>query len=246
MADVAERGHGSVQRDPRVIVALDVPTAAEALAFARRVTPALCRLKVGLELFTGAGPGVVGELAARGFDVFLDLKFHDIPTTVARACAAAAGLGVWMLNVHALGGVQMMQAARDALEKGSARRPLLIGVTVLTSHGAHTLSEIGVETDPATQVLRLAGLAHQAGLDGIVCSALEAGIMRVRFGTGFVVVTPGIRPAGTAADDQQRTMTPLAAVGQGADYLVIGRPITQAPDPVAALEEINIQLRSPL
>ncbi|MHB8348073.1 MAG: orotidine-5'-phosphate decarboxylase [Acidiferrobacterales bacterium] len=231
------------QKDPRVIVALDYPSRADALAFAGRVTPALCRLKVGLELFAAAGPGVVEELAARGFDVFLDLKFHDIPTTVARACAAASRLGVWMLNVHALGGIPMLEAARTALESG-ARRPLLIGVTVLTSHGAGTLSEIGLQSDPAAQVLRLAGLVQAAGLDGIVCSAQEAGILRVRFGADFVLVTPGIRPAGAAANDQQRTMTPLAAMRQGADFLVVGRPITQAPDPVAALDEINAQLRT--
>ncbi len=233
---------GPAQEGPRVIVALDYPSKADALAFAGRVTPTLCRLKVGLELFTAAGPGVVGELTARGFDVFLDLKFHDIPTTVARACAAAARLGAWMLNVHAFGGVEMLEAARAALETSTTRRPLLIGVTVLTSHSAGTLQEIGLQTDPATQVLRLAGLVQAAGLDGVVCSALEAGILRIRFGTGFVLVTPGIRPASAASDDQQRTMTPLAAVRQGADFLVVGRPITQAPDPVVALEEINSQL----
>ncbi|MDA8364047.1 MAG: orotidine-5'-phosphate decarboxylase [Gammaproteobacteria bacterium] len=242
MADFPQNAKG---KDPRVIVALDVPSAAEALAFAGRVTPALCRLKVGLELFSAAGPGVVEQLAARGFDVFLDLKFHDIPTTVARACAAAARLGVWMLNVHALGGTQMLEAARSALEKVPSRRPLLIGVTVLTSQGAGTLSEIGLDADPAAQVLRLAGLVQKAGLDGIVCSAQESGILRVRFGTGFLLVTPGIRPAGTASHDQQRTMTPLAAVRQGADFLVIGRPITQAADPVATLEAIDHELRTP-
>ena len=241
MADIPQdvKGNG-----PRVIVALDFPSAAEALAFAGRVTPALCRLKVGLELFSAAGPGVVEQLAARGFDVFLDLKYHDIPTTVARACTAAARLGVWMLNVHALGGTQMLEAARSALEKVPSRRPLLIGVTVLTSQGAGTLAEIGLDADPAAQVLRLAGLVQKAGLDGIVCSAQEAGILRVRFGTGFVLVTPGIRPAGTESHDQQRTMTPLAAVRQGADFLVIGRPVTQAPDPVATLMELDNELRS--
>ncbi|MHB8407530.1 MAG: orotidine-5'-phosphate decarboxylase [Acidiferrobacterales bacterium] len=246
MASISDGIAGPLRKDPRIIVALDFPSRADALAFAGRVTPALCRLKVGLELFAAAGPGVVEELAARGFDVFLDLKFHDIPTTVARACAAAARLGAWMLNVHALGGVQMLEAARTALEAGVTRRPLLIGVTVLTSHGAETLGEIGLPPDPAAQVLRLAGLVKTAGLDGIVCSAREAGILRVRFGTDFVLVTPGIRPSGIAPDDQQRTMTPLAALRQGADFLVIGRPITQAPDPVAALEEINNQLRAPL
>ncbi len=241
MADSAR-----VVGDPRVIVALDFPAAAEALAFAGRVTPSLCRLKVGLELFSAAGPAVVEQLVARGFDVFLDLKFHDIPTTVARACAAAARLGVWMLNAHALGGTQMLEAARGALEGTRSRRPLLIGVTVLTSHDAGTLSEVGLAADPAAQVLTLAGLVQKSGLDGIVCSAQEAGIMRVRFGAGFLLVTPGIRPAGTASHDQQRTMTPHAAVRQGADFLVIGRPITQAPDPVAVLEGIDNELRTRL
>jgi orotidine-5'-phosphate decarboxylase len=226
----------------RVIVALDLPDAASALAFAARVTPAQCRLKVGLELFTAAGPAVVSNLVARGFDVFLDLKYHDIPTTVARACAQAANLGVWMLNVHALGGMKMMQAARQAIG-GAAHRPLLIGVTLLTSHGDDDMHDIGLPRGTALHVERLAGLARTAGLDGVVCSPLEAAVLRRRFGRDFLLVTPGVRPAGGAADDQSRTRTPAEAVAEGADYLVIGRPITRAPDPMAALEAINREIQ---
>jgi len=240
----SEPGAGTAHREPRVIVALDYPSCADALAFVDRVTPAQCRLKVGLELFNAAGPTVVEQLTALGFDVFLDLKFHDIPTTVARACAAAARLGVWMLNVHTLGGRKMLEAARAALESVGPRRPLLLGVTVLTSHAAADLVELGLAGDPAVQVQRLAGLAHAAGVDGVVCSALEARVLRARCGEDFVLVTPGIRPQGAAPDDQQRTMTPVAAVREGSNFLVIGRPITRAPDPGAILEEINQQLRT--
>lgn len=227
---------------PRVIVALDFADAASALAFAARVTPAQCRLKIGLELFTAAGPAVVSNLAARGFDVFLDLKYHDIPTTVARACAQAANLGVWMLNVHALGGMKMMQAARQAIASVT-HRPLLIGVTLLTSHSDDDMNDIGLARGTALHVERLAGLAHTADLDGVVCSPLEAALLRRRFGRDFVLVTPGVRPAGGTADDQSRTRTPAEAVAEGADYLVIGRPITRAPDPMAALEAINREIQ---
>ncbi len=230
---------------PRVIVALDYPTASEALAFAARVTPQQCRLKVGFELFTGAGPAVIETLVQKGFDVFLDLKYHDIPNTVASACTAAARLGVWMLNVHTLGGQRMMQAAREAVDK-SARRPLLIGVTVLTSHSADDLHEIGLGDDTASQVLRLARLAKQSGLDGVVCSAHEAPRLHQDIGSDFCLVTPGIRPSGSAADDQQRSMTPAQAILAGAHYLVIGRPITQASDPLAVLAAIDRELRSPV
>lgn len=226
---------------PRVIVALDYPTLSEALVFAARVTPEQCRLKVGFELFTSAGPAVVEALMTRGFDVFLDLKYHDIPNTVASACTAAARLGVWMLNVHTLGGRDMLRAARDAIDRG-ARRPLLIGVTLLTSHSAQDLAAIGLPPDPAAQAARLAGLAKEAGLDGVVCSAREAAALRSAHGTNFCLVTPGIRPAGAAAGDQQRVMTPADAVRAGAHYLVIGRPITQAADPLAMLNAINQEL----
>lgn len=226
---------------PRVVVALDFPAAAAALALADRLAPDQCRLKVGKELFTRAGPQLVRELGARGFDVFLDLKYHDIPNTVAQACAAAADLGVWMINVHALGGRRMMQAARAALE-GGVRRPLLIAVTVLTSHAAEDLSEIGLPADPQKVASDLALLAHDAGMDGVVCSAQEAAALRRRLGADFLLVTPGIRTAGDAADDQRRITTPGMAVGQGASHLVVGRPITRAPDPLAALQAINREI----
>jgi orotidine-5'-phosphate decarboxylase len=229
---------------PRVIVALDFPAATEALKFAARVNPEQCRLKVGFELFTSAGPAVVEALVKKGFDVFLDLKYHDIPNTVAGACAAAARLGVWMVNVHALGGRRMLSAAREALDK-SAHRPLLIGVTVLTSHSASDLGEIGLVTDPAAQVARLARLVHESGLDGVVCSAQEAPRLRAEHGPGFCLVTPGIRPTGSVRDDQERVVTPADAVRQGAHYLVIGRPITQAADPLAVLTAVNRELAVP-
>lgn len=226
---------------PRVIVALDFPAAAEALAFAARLSPRECRLKVGFELFTSAGPALVETLVQKGFDVFLDLKFHDIPHTVARACAVAARMGVWMLNVHTLGGTAMMQAAREALET-NARRPLIVGVTVLTSHSAADLGELGLVEDSEAQVMRLARLAEQSGLDGVVCSAWEAPHLHAQFGPGFCLVTPGIRPLGSDPGDQQRVMTPFAAVQAGAHYLVMGRPITQVSDPMTVLAVINREL----
>jgi orotidine-5'-phosphate decarboxylase len=227
---------------PRVIVALDFADADSALAFAARVVPAQCRLKVGMELFTAAGPGIVANLVSRGFDVFLDLKYHDIPTTVARACAQAASLGVWMLNVHTLGGGKMLQAAREAVDHAK-HRPLLIGVTLLTSHGEDDLVGLGFKSGTEQHVERLAGLAQAAGLDGVVCSPQEAAVLRRRFGKDFLLVTPGIRPAGAATDDQQRTRTPAEAVAEGADYLVIGRPVTRAPNPLAALDAINREIQ---
>ncbi len=229
--------------DPRLIVALDYPEAAPALALAARLRPALCRLKVGKELFVAAGPGLVEELVGRGFQVFLDLKFHDIPHTVAQACKAAAGLGVWMLNVHASGGLAMMQAAREALE-GLPRRPRLIAVTVLTSLDRQELAQIGLDIAPEDQVLRLARLARRAGLDGVVCSAREAGLLRGELGPGFLLVTPGIRPVGSRSDDQRRILTPIQALQAGADYLVVGRPITGAADPVAALQSMHAEIVS--
>ena len=223
---------------PRIIVALDYASAEAALACAARLSPTLCRLKVGMELYTAAGRRLVEELIDQGFDIFLDLKYHDIPTTVAKACDAAARLGVWMLNVHTLGGYAMLQAARDAVDT-APRHPLLVGVTLLTSHGSADLLAIGLPADARSQVERLAGLAHKAGLDGVVCSAQEARKLRTKFGAGFVLVTPGIRPAGSPLDDQQRVLTPLEAMEQGSDYLVIGRPITQAYDPQRKVQEIQ-------
>jgi orotidine-5'-phosphate decarboxylase len=224
-----------------VIVALDFPDVAAALALFSRLHPDQCRLKVGFELFTVAGPALVEQLVAKGFDVFLDLKFHDIPNTVASACAAAARLGVWMLNVHALGGRRMLTAAREAVEK-SPRRPVLIGVTVLTSHSRDDLEDIGLAVTPGEQVLRLAALVKDSGLDGVVCSAQEATRLRTEHGPGFCLVTPGIRPAGSARGDQERIVTPVEALRAGSDYLVIGRPVTQAADPLAVLAAINQEL----
>lgn len=228
-----------------LIVALDFPDAAQALAIARILDPARCRLKVGKELFCAAGPAVVESLQKLGFSIFLDLKFHDIPNTTAQACLAAARLGVWMLNVHAGGGVKMMRAAREALDQFSGPRPLLIAVTVLTSLDETELRAIGVSDTLETQVLRLAALAHAAGLDGVVSSPLELTALRARFPQSFCLVTPGVRPAYAASDDQTRISTPHQALSHGADYLVIGRPITRAPDPQAALEAMLAEI-SPL
>ncbi|MFA6121186.1 MAG: orotidine-5'-phosphate decarboxylase [Sideroxydans sp.] len=225
-------------KDAKIIVALDYPQAAPALELVQRLEPSLCRLKVGKELFTVAGPQFVEQLQKRGFDVFLDLKFHDIPNTTAQAVKAAASLGVWMVNVHALGGRRMMETAREALANVS-NRPRLIAVTVLTSMAQEDLLGIGITASPAEMVLRLAGLAKDSGLDGVVCSAQEATALRQQCGKDFCLVTPGIRPANAAANDQSRIMTPRAALEVGSSYLVIGRPITQAVDPLAALKEIS-------
>lgn len=231
---------------PRIYVALDFPDAASALALVGRLDPAQCGVKVGKELFTAAGPGLVQALVERGFRVFLDLKYHDIPNTVAGACAAATRLGVAMLNVHASGGRAMLQAARAAADRaaGDAGRPapLLIAVTVLTSLSDADVREIGFAADASTLVVRLAQLARDCGLDGVVCSAQEAPALRRTCGAGFRLVTPGIRLAGAATDDQVRIVTPEAAVAAGADDLVIGRPIAQAADPLAVLTAINASL----
>ena len=227
---------------PRIIVALDYADAGDALTIVDRLDPTLCRLKVGKELFTRSGPELVRAVGRRGFDVFLDLKFHDIPNTVAQACRAAADLGVWMVNVHAQGGRKMMQAAREALVEYE-ERPLLIAVTILTSLGTEDLAEIGLSGSPADNVLRLATLTRDCGLDGVVCSPQEAGNLRQALGRGFQLITPGVRPAGAALDDQRRVMTPSQAIESGATYLVIGRPITQATDPVATLMAITAELQ---
>jgi orotidine-5'-phosphate decarboxylase len=227
---------------PRLIVALDMPDEKSALALAGRLSPRLCRLKVGLELYTACGPALIERLTALGYDIFLDLKFHDIPTTVARACERVAALGAWMMNVHCLGGEAMLKAARAAIDKANGRRPLLVGVTWLTSSGDDEMAQLGLAGNPETLVGRLARLAATAGLDGVVCSAREAQALRAAQGRGFVLVTPGIRPAGASRDDQQRTLTPGEAIAAGADYLVIGRPVTRAPDPCAVLEVINTEI----
>ncbi len=226
---------------PRVIVALDYASGGEALDFAQRLDPLRCRVKVGKELFTAAGPELVRQLAGHGFEVFLDLKYHDIPNTVASACKAAAGLGAWMINVHAGGGRTMMQAAREALA-GLAKPPKLIAVTVLTSMAAEDLREVGHDEAPEVLVERLARLAADSGMDGVVCSAQEAARLRKSCGPAFCLVTPGIRLADSASDDQKRIVTPQAAIAAGADYLVIGRPITRAADPLAVLERINADI----
>lgn len=224
--------------DPRIIVPLDFPEPRQALGFVEKLQPVLCRLKVGKELFTKAGPILVEKLIGKGFDVFLDLKYHDIPTTVARACAVAADLGVWMVNMHASGGTQMMSFAREELEKKSYR-PLLIGVTILTSMNEEALRELGYLCSVEEQVMRLAQLTHDAGLDGVVCSAQEVKMLRNNLGKDFKLVTPGVRPDGYDNNDQKRVMTPGQAINAGSDYLVIGRPITQAEDPVQVLKNIE-------
>ncbi len=225
----------------RVIVPLDFDNAAQALALAARLDPALCRVKVGKELFTAAGPEVVQDLHDRGFEVFLDLKYHDIPNTVAGACRAAARLGVWMVDVHASGGEAMLRAARAAIDS-SVHRPLLTAVTILTSLDDASLEGIGFSGGVERNVERLARLAESCGLDGVVCSAQEAPMLRRVVHAGFRLVTPGIRLAGADAHDQSRIVTPAEAVRLGADYLVIGRQITQSKDPAATLASIRKSL----
>ena len=236
--NTTKQGKGMMIDSPRILVAMDFDNPQSCLAMAERLDPKLCRLKVGKELFTAAGPQVVESLMGKGFDVFLDLKFHDIPNTTAKAVKAAAELGVWMVNVHASGGERMMAAAREELEKRSGRQPLLIAVTVLTSMSDADLHQTGIDTGAEQQVLHLAKLARQSGMDGVVCSAREAALLRAQLGEEFCLVTPGIRPADSQADDQRRIVTPSDAVNAGSHYLVIGRPITQAPDPVLACRTI--------
>jgi orotidine-5'-phosphate decarboxylase len=225
--------------DPKIIVALDFPSADAALRLVANLDPVKCRLKVGKELFTRSGPQLVQALQNHGFDVFLDLKFHDIPNTASAAVAAAADMGVWMVNVHASGGEKMMIACRERLQLFGADRPLLIAVTVLTSMNAGDLAGIGITDAPDVQVSRLAALTKNCGLDGVVCSAQEAPKLKIERGADFKLVTPGIRPLTADKGDQQRIMTPSDALKAGSDYLVIGRPITQAVDPLAALEAIH-------
>jgi len=221
----------------RIIVALDYSTERETMALVDRLEPSMCRLKVGKELFTRCGPAVVKQLVDKNFEVFLDLKFHDIPNTVAKACSAAADLGVWMLNVHALGGEKMMLAAKQAISDADA--PRLIAVTWLTSSGQAELDALGIKEHPQELVARLATMTRNAGLDGVVCSAQEAPVLRGNIGDDFLLVTPGIRLADSEKDDQCRVVTPEKAIQGGASYLVIGRPITQAEDPCKVLLTIN-------
>lgn len=228
--------------DPKIIVALDFPSQDPALALVDQLDPNKCRLKVGKELFTRSGPQLVKALQGRGFDVFLDLKFHDIPNTTSSAVAAAADLGVWMVNVHASGGEKMMVACRERLESFGADKPLLIAVTVLTSMSADDLAGIGITDSPEVHVSRLATLTRNSGLDGVVCSAQEAPRLKAEQGADFQLITPGIRPLSADKGDQQRIMTPTDALKAGSDYLVIGRPITKSADPLAALEAIHAEV----
>ena len=228
---------------PRIIVALDYPRADPALDLARRLDPQLCRLKVGKELFTAAGPAVVEALQTLGFEVFLDLKFHDIPNTVAAACRSGADLGVWMLNVHASGGEAMLIAAREAVQ-AVPHPPLLIAVTVLTSLDEQDLMAVGIDSSAREQVLRLAKLSARCALDGVVCAASDLGALHEQLPPGFLTVTPGVRPAGSESGDQKRVTTPAQAIELGASYLVIGRPVTQARDPVQALKALAAEVTS--
>jgi len=223
---------------PKVIVALDYPSADAALEMADKLNPALCRVKVGKELFTVAGPDVVKALMDKGFDVFLDLKFHDIPNTVSAAVKAAAHMGVWMVNVHASGGSRMMRAAREAVDSVPGNKTHLIAVTVLTSMSPDDLAETGIDKSPLEQVLYLADLAKQSGMDGVVCSAQETSAIREQLGDDFLLVTPGIRMPGDDAGDQRRVVTPHDALANGSSYLVMGRSITGATDPLAVLQKI--------
>ncbi|MBL1278331.1 MAG: orotidine-5'-phosphate decarboxylase [Ectothiorhodospiraceae bacterium] len=227
--------------NPKVIVALDFPSADEALSLARNLDPTQCRVKVGKELFTRAGPALVEQLQQLNFELFLDLKYHDIPNTTAQACRAAAELGVWMVNVHALGGRRMMEAAREAIDK-TQQPPLLIAVTILTSLEGPELAEIGLSGEPVDNVVRLARLAADSGMDGVVCSPKEVAALRETIEGDFHLVTPGVRPAGAAVGDQKRITTPEDAIRLGSSYLVIGRPITQAKDPLVALADINASI----
>jgi orotidine-5'-phosphate decarboxylase len=228
--------------DPKVVIALDYDNKQTALNFIDQLDPTSCRLKIGKEMFTHFGPDFVKEVVAKGFDVFLDLKFHDIPNTVAKAVKAAAELGVWMVNVHASGGRKMMEAAKESLKSMGNDAPILIAVTVLTSMDESDLKELGITFSPEEQVKRLAILTKKAGLDGVVCSSHEAPMLKALLGKEFKLITPGIRPEGSDVGDQKRIKTPKQALQSGSDYLVIGRPITQANDPQQVLREINANL----
>ncbi len=231
-----------MQVDPKIIVALDYDNQQDAMFMAQCLDPQRCRLKVGKELFTIAGPELIKSLHQLGFEVFLDLKFHDIPNTVAKAVLAAAKLGVWMVNVHASGGSEMMETTIAAMQTAGGKQPLLIAVTVLTSMDAHGLRETGINQTPAERVLELAKLTQNSGLAGVVCSAQEAQLLKQQLGSEFILVTPGIRPAFASVGDQKRIMTPAQAIAAGSDYLVIGRPITQAEDPMQALRLIEAEI----
>ncbi|KTD98279.1 MULTISPECIES: orotidine-5'-phosphate decarboxylase [unclassified Pseudoalteromonas] len=233
----------SFENSKKVLIALDYDDQETALAFVKQLSPDTCRLKVGKEMFTYFGPEFVKELIELGFDVFLDLKFHDIPNTVAKAVTAAAKMGVWMVNVHASGGFEMMTKAKVALEPFGDKAPILIAVTVLTSMDESELKRLGINKSPQEQVIYLAKLAKEAGLDGVVCSAQEASVLKAELGEYFKLVTPGIRPEGSDAGDQKRIMTPKQAIEAGSDYLVVGRPITKASNPVKVLQDVNESIK---
>lgn len=224
-------------------MSLDFSDQDQVFKLTQKIDPSRCRLKVGKELFTHAGPTLVEKLIEQGFDIFLDLKYHDIPTTVAKACCIAAEMGVWMINVHASGGVNMMRLVRETIDK-QRNRPLVIGVTVLTSMNDADLGQLGINKTVIEQVIHLAGLTEECGLDGVVCSSNEVSNLRKEFGNDFCLVTPGIRPEGIDQNDQQRIMTPAQAIIAGSDYLVVGRPITRAADPLKALEAIENEIMS--
>ncbi|WP_454783829.1 orotidine-5'-phosphate decarboxylase [Legionella sp. WA2024007413] len=228
---------------PKLIVALDFDNEHDALKLVEKLDPKSCALKVGSELFTLLGTSFVKQLIKRNFKVFLDLKFHDIPNTVAKACKAGAELGVWMMNVHASGGMSMMQAARNAIDSYGTNRPILIAVTVLTSFNQNELISIGIDTSVMSHVKKLAILTKEAGLDGVVCSAQEVKVIKSSCGDQFITVTPGIRLPNNVSDDQSRIMTPKQAIEEGSDYLVVGRPINQASNPELVVTQIlkNIQ-----
>jgi orotidine-5'-phosphate decarboxylase len=235
--------------DPKIIIALDYSDEKSALAMVKQLSPELCRIKIGKELFVSTGPALVEKVANMGFDIFLDLKFHDIPNTVAGACRAAANLGVWMVNVHASGGIKMMQAASESIAN-SSHKPLLIAVTILTSLDEDALQEIGYHRDAQQQVLHLAKMSQDSGLDGVVCSPLEAQSIRAETSSlentnkDFILVTPGVRPKGSNSNDQSRIMTPKQALEAGSNYLVIGRPITASENPLQSLQQIALEISS--
>lgn len=231
-----------MRQDLPIIVALDYESAGQAIAMARQLDPSCCRLKVGKELFTACGPPLVEQLQGYGFEIFLDLKFHDIPNTVAKAVLAAARMGVWMVNVHASGGIEMMQTTKAALKAKGGHQPLLIAVTVLTSMDAEGLRATGINQSPVERVLSLARLSQNCGFDGVVCSAQESALLKSELAPEFKLITPGIRPSFAAAGDQKRIMTPAQALVAGSNYLVIGRPITQADDPMQALQWIEQEI----
>lgn len=229
----------------RIIVALDFPDAGQAMTLVKNLDPAKCRVKIGKELFTRCGPALIEKIVNAGFDVFLDLKFHDIPHTVAKACIAAAQLGVWMVNVHALGGRKMMETAYEAIQK-TKQPPLLIAVTILTSMDDGDVREIGLAGSASANASHLAELARQSGFNGVVCSPHEIRELRQSMGEDFVLVTPGIRPQNSQLDDQKRIMTPVEAIRLGADYLVIGRPITASNDPGASFQKLQEEVETAL